>query len=137
MKLITQFVRRMSRATLEKGSSLTETRIVTQQELDSFSQLTGDFNPIHQQQSQKSFVHGAFLNGIVAGLIGSKMPGPGTIVLSQDLKFPSKCYTDTPISIKIEVLDVRKIIKVRYECQQGENIVFEGEARLMVNKDFI
>lgn len=131
---VIKFVRKYS---LKIGSSLTETRTVTQEDLDSFSKLTGDFNPIHQQQKRNSFVHGAFLNGVVAGLIGSKLPGPGSIVIAQEFKFPSKCLTEKPILIKIEVLDVRKLIKVKYECTQAEKVVFEGEAKLILNKDFI
>lgn len=127
-------VRRFS---LKTGDFLVETRTVSQQDLDSFSKLTGDFNPIHQQQARNSFVHGAFLNGMVAGLFGSKLPGAGTIVISQTFKFPSKCSINNPILIKIEILEVRKLIKARYECTQAEKVVFEGEAKLILNKDFI
>lgn len=138
MKITSQFIRQLSTFLLKKGSSLTETRTVTQRDLDSFSRLTGDFNPIHQkQETQCSYVHGALLNGIVAGIMGTKLPGPGTIVVQQYFKFPSKCVTDKPISITVEVLEVRKIIRVKYLCTQKENVVFEGEARLMMNKNFI
>lgn len=136
--IFTQLLRRLSSLPLQKGSLLTETRTVTQQNLDAFSEITGDRNPIHKkfgQQKNISLVHGAFLNGIVAGLIGTKLPGPGTVVLSQSFKFPNKCFTDIPIFIRIEVLEVRKIITIKYDCTQAENIVFEGEAKLIMNKD--
>lgn len=82
-------------------------------------------------------VHGAFLNGIVAGLIGTRLPGPGTIVLSQNFSFPSKCSTDEPIEITIELTDVRKIIKIIYECRQSDNVVFQGDAKLMFNPNLL
>ena len=132
---ISQVVRQISRLSFKAGDSLKLTRIITQQDLDKFSDLTGDHNPIHKKsENQKSLVHGAFLNSIVAGVIGTKLPGPGTIVVSQSFTFPSKCFVDDPIDIIVELLDVRKIIKVKYECSQSERIVFEGEAKLVMNK---
>ena len=110
-------------------------RTVTQKELDLFSSLSGDHNPIHKQDQQnKPLVHGAFLNSIVAGVIGTKLPGPGTIVISQNFSFPSKCFADEPIDVTVELVDVRKIIKVKYKCSQNGNEVMEGEARLMLSK---
>lgn len=110
-----------------------ETRTITCYDLDAFSKITGDHNPIHKRSpdNQKPMVHGAFLNSIVAGLIGTRLPGPGTMVLSQNFSFPAKCFADEPVEILIELLDVRKIIKVSYECKQGGNVVFQGDARLM------
>lgn len=118
------------------GDFLKETRTITQQDLDKFSQLTSDHNPIHKSSPDNlnPIVHGAFLNAIVAGLIGTKLPGPGTIVISQTFSFPSKCFTDKPIEVFIELQDVRKILKVKYEVSQGNSLVFQGEAKLMVNK---
>lgn len=116
-----------------------ETRTITFQDLDAFSNITGDHNPIHKRSpdNQKPMVHGAFLNSIVAGLIGTRLPGAGTIVLSQNFSFPKKCFADEPVEIFIELLDVRKIIKVSYECKQSGSVVFQGEARLIVRLDKI
>lgn len=116
------------------GDFLREARMITCRDLDAFSNITGDHNPIHKKSpdNQKPIVHGAFLNSIVAGLIGTRLPGPGTIVLSQNFSFPTKCFADEPIEIHIELLDVRKIIKVSYECKQSGSVVFQGEAKLMI-----
>lgn len=133
---IIQCLRQVSQLSFKAGDFIKETRIITQKDVDNFSDLTGDHNPIHKKSktNQRPLVHGAFLNSIVAGLIGSKLPGAGTIVLSQNFSFPSKCFTDHPIEVFIELLDVRKIIKVKYECVQGDDVVFQGEAKLMVTK---
>lgn len=116
------------------GDIVKETRIVTRQELDLFSNLSGDHNPIHK--SSQPLVHGAFLNSIISGVIGTKLPGPGTILVSQSFNFPSKCFTDIPIEIIVELLDVRKIMRVRYKCVQDRNIVLQGEAKITMNKEF-
>lgn len=132
---IFSFVRQISRQSLKVGDSVKETRIITQRDLDRFSDVTSDHNPIHKPaEHHKPLVHGAFLNGIVAGLIGTRMPGPGTIVISQNFSFPTKCVTDVPIDILVELIDVRKIVKVRYECKQFDKVVFEGQAKLLMSK---
>ncbi|KMQ93633.1 armadillo repeat-containing protein 7 [Lasius niger] len=51
----------------------------------------GDYNPIHTE-SARNIAHGALLNGLVSGLIGTKLPGAGTIVIKQNLTFPNPCY---------------------------------------------
>lgn len=71
------------------------------------------------------------MNGLVSGVIGTYMPGPGTIVVSQSFSFPHKCVVDKEIEINVEVIERRKIIKVAYECRQDEKIVFTGTARLI------
>lgn len=124
------------KSSLKAGDFIKETRIITQQELDQFSNLSGDHNPIHKSSvdNQKPLVHGAFLNSVVAGLIGTQLPGPGSIVVSQNFTFPSKCFADLPIEIFIELLDARKILRVRFECEQNGIMVFEGEAKLVMSK---
>lgn len=153
-----QLLRRASQSSFKAGEIVKETRTITQQELQEFSNLTGDHNPIHTvgETGERPLVHGAFLNGIVAGIIGSfhsnlnlinyysiclfpsfsgtKLPGPGTIVISQNFSFPSKCFTDDPIDILIKLVEVRKILRVTYQCSQNGVAVFEGDAKLMMNK---
>lgn len=114
------------------GDSIKVTRRITQKEVDKFSELTGDHNPIHKTgQGQPAIVHGAFLNSIVASYIGTQMPGPGTEVISQIFFFPNKCYLDKDVEIHITLEDTRKIMKLKYKCLQDGNIVFDGEARVI------
>lgn len=109
------------------------TKYLTQSDLDKFSELSGDFNPIHTAlDNRKPIVHGAFLNSIMSGIIGTKIPGPGTIVVQQNLSFPNKCHLEDPITFRVELTDVRKIIKVKYECTQNGVAVFQGDAKLVI-----
>lgn len=130
MKLL-QFLR----SSYKVGDSVKITRIITQKDLNNFSSLTNDHNPIHKENHQKPLVHGAFLNAIVAGIIGSKLPGDGSVVVSQSFSFPNKCYVGEPIDVNVELIELRKIIKVKYECTQNNQAVMSGEARLVMNKE--
>jgi acyl dehydratase len=124
------------KATFKAGDFVKVHKTISTQELDAFSSISSDHNPIHKFSSinQRPLVHGAFLNSLVAGVIGSKLPGANTIVVSQNFSFPAKCYANEPIEIHVELVDVRKIMKTSYKCTQNGKIVFEGEAKLMINK---
>lgn len=108
-------------------------KTITQNEVDEFAKLTNDQNYIHKSIDSNStpIVHGALVNGLVAGVIGTYVPGPGSVVVSQSFSFPHKCVVDKEIEINVEVIERRKIIKVAYECKQNEKIVFVGTARLV------
>lgn len=115
---------------------LVERRTITQAEVDQFAQLTGDTNYIHSAEcpADKRCIHGAFLNAIVAGIIGTKMPGPGSIVVQQDFAFPQKCVCDEEIIITVRLLENRHIKKIGYECRQKGLPVFTGTANIVVKK---
>lgn len=116
------------------GDVIKTTRTITQKDLDQFSVVSEDHNPIHKAgQPKPAIVHGAFLNGIVSGIIGTQLPGPGTEVISQTFFFPNKCYPDKEIEIEVELKDTRKIMKIVYKCMQEGKVVFDGEARVIYN----
>ncbi|XP_046586529.1 armadillo repeat-containing protein 7 [Neodiprion lecontei] len=118
---------------LKPGDSITITKSITEDDILSFAKLTDDFNPIHIT-SPKNIVHGAFLNGLVSGVIGTKLPGAGTIVVEQIIRYPKPCYAGDTVSITVEIVTVRKIIKCKYRCIANmERIVLEGEAKLMAS----
>ncbi|XP_055850526.1 armadillo repeat-containing protein 7 [Episyrphus balteatus] len=122
--------------TLEKRTNaytVVINKIFTQDDLDKFTMLTGDTNPIHSIQSPENerMVHGALLNGIISGIMGTRLPGPGSIVISQEFKFPHQCRINKDTTIVVKLLSKRKISLVHYECRQDDKVVFEGEAKVM------
>jgi len=140
IKLINLFLKRTFCESLpyKTGDKIVETFTITQNHVDLFSTLVYDNNVIHKDCPSvvEPYVNGALLNGFVSGLIGTKLPGSGTIVLSQTFSFPNKCVVNKQIETTIELADVRRIIRVVYECRQLNRIVFKGEARLIVKKTF-
>lgn len=110
-----------------------ETRIITQEDVDRFAEISGDHNPIHKSTHpmDRRCIHGAYLNAIISGIIGTKMPGPGCIVLSQEFTFPTKCVVDKEIEMCVRLIERRKIMKVEYTCTQSDKVVFEGTAKLI------
>lgn len=106
-------------------------RTITNDDISNFAKLTGDYNSIHVGLSN-NLVHGAFLNGLVSGVIGTKIPGPGTIVVQQNLMYPKPCYAGDTVEIKVQIISARKIIKCEYTCiANGEKIVLKGDAKVI------
>ncbi|KAH8369210.1 hypothetical protein KR009_004318 [Drosophila setifemur] len=108
----------------------------TQQDLEQFAQFTGDYNYIHSRETpvEDRRVHGALLNAVVAGIIGTQVPGPGTVVLEQTLQFLKPCRIETDTVVSVRLLQARKISTVEYECRQNGEVVFAGNAKLLTRK---
>lgn len=119
------------------GDEVTVKRKITTEDLQSFAQLSGDTNPIHlTAEQERPIVHGAFLNGLVSAVIGTRLPGPGTLVVSQNLNFPNKCYANEEVAVTVQLVEDRKIMKVKFYCEVAEEkkIVLHGDAKLVPNK---
>ncbi|XP_061931566.1 uncharacterized protein LOC107997571 [Apis cerana] len=122
--------------TLKAGNEISVIKTVTKDDILNFAKLTGDYNPIHFEISNH-LVHGALLNGLVSGILGTKIPGPGTIVVEQNFKFPAPCYAGDIIEIKVQIVSIRKIMKCEYICiANGEKIVLKGNAKLIKKSIF-
>jgi acyl dehydratase len=128
---------------VKEGDKVTEERYITQEDVDAFAELTGDHNPVHKVGSRTSdhpvIVHGALLNGLISGVIGTKLPGPGTVVVSQTLHFPNPCYSGEHVTVTVEITAVRKLIVCKFNCtvnRESRITVLHGEAKLILLKNF-
>ena len=82
------------------------TQFITMEDVKSFGQLTKDSNPIHKARengTETPIVHGALLMSLVAGVMGSFFPGPGSIVLSQEMRFIAACPVNTNVKIEVKL----------------------------------
>lgn len=82
----------VARLKLGQGAVLKKT--FTQEHFDRFAELTGDHNPIHVDQEfaartpfGKTVAHGMLLYGLISSILGTRLPGPGTVQLRQELSF--------------------------------------------------
>lgn len=129
---------------LKPGDTASDCRKITRTDLRVFGALCGDENPVHYSgvpagdgKTQRVLVHGAFLNSLVSGVIGTKLPGPGAIVVGQNLRFPRPCLVDEEVTTVVEVKEVRKIVEVTFRCvvdiaSDDPKVVMEGNAKLIL-----
>lgn len=129
---------------LAVGQSGVYARTVTEADILAFAGVTGDFNPVHVNEELASasmfggrIAHGMLSAGFISTVFGTKFPGPGSIYLSQTLKFKAPVKIgDTVVArctIKELVPEKRKA-KFDTVCTVKGKVVLEGEAEIMVPK---
>lgn len=124
---------------LTVGQKATRTKTVTKDDVKVFADLTGDFNPLHFDESfaaktrfKRLIVQGGLTTGLLHALVAMDMPGPGTVFLSQNWNFTAPVFIGDTITAEAEVLELHESkpvskLKVTVTRQSGE-AVLEGEA---------
>jgi 3-hydroxybutyryl-CoA dehydratase len=131
---------------LTVGMSAEVTRTYDEWDIFTFAAVTGDLNPAHTDEvfaEETPFrgrvAHGMLTSGLISAVLGTRLPGPGTIYLSQDLKFRRPVRIGDTITAKAEIIELwpeKNIAKLKTICvnQRGE-IVLEGAALVMPPKE--
>lgn len=114
------------------GDRVVVLKRIGKSDVDDFARLSGDTNPIHS--GDRPLVHGVYLAGLVSGVIGTKLPGDGTVLVSKNLRFPTACYAGDQVKIEVEIQSIRKIIKCGFRCSVENKVVMEGTADV-INKN--
>jgi 3-hydroxybutyryl-CoA dehydratase len=122
----------------EVGQSAEMTKVITEEEILRFAEITGDRNPVHISEefaSQTRFgeriAHGILTAGLISAVIGMKLPGPGCLYVSQTLSFLAPVKIGDEITARAEVVEVisGKRLKLKTQCiNQRKEVVLEGEA---------
>lgn len=101
----------MSALGLTVGQKARRTLTFTRAEVDAYARITGDYNPLHfdegyaaQTRFQRLVVHGGLTAGILNALVAQDLPGPGTVFMSQNLKYLAPVYIGDTIVGEVEVL---------------------------------
>lgn len=122
------------------GDSATVTRVVTEENINMFVQLSEDENPIHLDNGSAAeagfsgrIAHGIFSESMISMVIGTKLPGEGTVYLEQDTKYREPLYIGDVCTAKVEVDGILDPIKGIYRLntcvsKQDGSTVCEGYA---------
>lgn len=125
--------------TVTVGQRAERSVTLTSKHVQTFAELTGDYNPLHFDESfvsrtkfGKLVVQGGLTTGLLHALVAMDMPGPGTVFLSQNWKFTAPVYIGDTITASAEVMSVHASkpvtqLAIRVTRQSGE-VVLEGEA---------
>jgi 3-hydroxybutyryl-CoA dehydratase len=115
---------------------------VTEQVIERFAEVSGDDNPVHldeafaaQTQFGTRIAHGMLSAGFISAMVGTRLPGYGSIYLSQSLRFrrPVKIGDIVVVTAKVTALDPEKArATIETLCAVDGKTVVEGEAVLMV-----
>ena len=132
---------------LKVGMTGVITKQVTENDVDTFARVTGDYNPMHvdeefaeKTQFHKRIAHGMLSAGLISACIGNKMPGPGAIYLNQTLRFNKPVYFGDVLvaTVKVERIDQKAHFQIAtlstIVTNQNGDVVTEGEAQIMPAK---
>jgi 3-hydroxybutyryl-CoA dehydratase len=127
---------------LKSGDSAQLSKVVSEEVIHDFAKATGDFNPIHLDQAYAEktrfkgrIAHGALSIGYISSVLANLLPGPGSIYLSQEIKFLAPVRIGDTLTAKVEVIELipdKNRAKFRTTCtnQKGE-VVADGTAWIM------
>jgi acyl dehydratase len=130
---------------IEIGDAAEITRVASDSDIADFVNAVGDHNPIHADRQyaattmfKEPIAPGIWTAGLISAVIGTRLPGPGAIYLSQDLKFLRPVMFGDSITTRVEVADVnreRNRLRLRTVCtnQRGEQVL-TGEALVMPSR---
>jgi acyl dehydratase len=124
---------------VQVGQRARRTRVVQARDIELFTELTGDRNPLHYDEALASrsrfggvIVQGGVTSGLLNAVVAEDLPGPGSVFLHVDWSFRAPVRPGDTITAEIEVLEARRdkpIAKVRTTItNQDETVVLDGEA---------
>lgn len=140
--------RKMIGKTIEKmniGDSETFTKTISESDIYLFAGVTGDLNPAHINREfakdtffKRRIVHGLLVGGLISTVIGTKLPGPGSIYREQQLKFVAPVHIGDTITAKVEITAInheKNRITLQTSCfNQNQDMVIDGVAEILPPK---
>jgi 3-hydroxybutyryl-CoA dehydratase len=126
---------------LNVGDSAEVSKRITEEDVRAFAKLTGDRNPVHLDEEYASttrfgrrIAHGMLGASLISTVLASELPG--SIYLSQTLRFNAPVFLDDTVTARVIVKHVREdkpVVTLETVCtnQRGERVV-EGEAVVLV-----
>jgi acyl dehydratase len=126
-------------ATPRVGAKASRTRTIEQRDIELFTELTGDRNPLHYDQRAAAdsrfggiIVQGGVTSGLLNAVVAEELPGPGTVFLHVDWHFKSPVRPGDEITAEVEVLEAREdkpLTRLRTTITNQEGtIVLDGSA---------
>ncbi len=127
---------------LRVGQSASVSRTASDADARMFARLSGDRNPLHLDaeyaagtQFGQRIMHGMWAAGLVSAALAMQLPGPGTIYLSQTLRFRRPVHLGDQLTATVTVLEpADDKRRVKLDCsvqnQRGETVL-SGEATVL------
>jgi phosphotransacetylase/acyl dehydratase len=136
-----QYIENRTYDELKVGDSAELTRTLRKEDIDLFAVLSGDVNPAHVDEDfaksdafHKVIAHGMWGGALISAVLGTELPGPGTIYLDQALHFRKPVGLGDSVTVRVTVREKHpEGHKVTLDCvclNQAGEVVLEGEARV-------
>lgn len=129
---------------LAVGDAASFSKTVTEADILMYAGVSGDTNPVHVDAEYAEttifkgrIAHGMLSAAMISAVLGTRLPGPGCIYVSQSLKFKA------PVKIGDTVVATARVTEINREkrrvtlatiCKVGDTVVIDGEATVMVDR---
>jgi 3-hydroxybutyryl-CoA dehydratase len=127
---------------LSLGMTETYAKTVKSSDVVGFAEISGDRNPIHLSEHFAAktpfggrIAHGLYTASLISAVIGTRLPGPGAIYISQTLNFKAPVRIGDVVDACVEVIELSEKgnrAKLACRCKVGGTLVLEGEALVKV-----
>lgn len=129
------------------GDKAEHTKTITDEDIQIFAKLSGDFNPIHVNEEyakttmfRQRIAHGMISVSLISAVLGMHLPGPGAVYMSQEVKFRNPVFIGDKLTAKGEVVEKftkkegkLKFLKIQTNVyKQEEELVTEGSALVII-----
>jgi 3-hydroxybutyryl-CoA dehydratase len=126
---------------MREGMSASLSRTLDEAAVRAFAAITGDGNPVHLDADYaattvfgRPVAHGMLTASLLSAVIGTRLPGRGTIYVSQTLKFRAPVFVGDTVQAEVEVTAIdrrRRRVTLATRCRVGDKEVLRGEAVVM------
>ena len=127
---------------LSPGMTSVYAKTITDADITLFAGISGDTNPVHLDASfadQTMFggriAHGMLSASFISTVFGTRLPGPGCVYLTQNLRFKAPVRAGDTVQARVTVKEIiadKKRVVFDTVCAVDDRVVLEGEATLMV-----
>src|SRR5262252_278931 len=127
---------------LSVGMTETLSKTISSADVVGFAQLTGDRNPIHLSEHFAArtmfggrIAHGLYTAGLISAVLGTRLPGPGAIYISQTLNFRAPVKIGDTVTVIVTVAELmpeKSRARLSCVCKVGRAVVLDGEALVKV-----
>ncbi len=127
---------------LRVGMSAVFGKTITEADIQSFAGVSGDTNPLHLHDDfargtmfKGRIAHGMLSASFISTVVGTKLPGPGAVYVSQTLNFRAPVRVGDCVTARAtirEILAEKRRVKFDTVCTVGDKVVLDGEATILV-----
>ena len=127
---------------LAVGMTAIYSKTVTESDINLFCAISGDTNPLHLDHEYAAttmfggpIAHGMLSASFLSTVIGTKLPGPGCIYVTQNCKFRAPVRAGDTVRARATITELapdRRRVMLETICTVGATVVVDGDAVVMV-----
>ena len=127
---------------LAVGMEASHAKRITNEDIQCFADISGDDNPVHMSEEYASgtifkerIAHGILTASLLSTVLGTKLPGPGAIYVSQSLNFRAPVKIDDEVTAVARITDLlpeKGRVIFTCNCHVNGKTVLDGEAVILV-----